>query len=352
MAAPPQTAAADNSAATLVTLHVKDAPAADVYGEIARQANLHIAPVSDRPWPALPNVTIDVEQQPLWQVMHRLAEQTGLAPAPFKGGIYLSVRPGWAKAPSYYNGGVLFVAYQANINQSVNLTDQSQNQGGIALYIYANVDPKIDILQVLSLHVDEALDENGKLLVPKQDWGGEIGSIAGTLHLGAQFLYSPDIGKRIARFRGSFRFALCTRREAWEVNDIRSAKDVVHKMALGTYIVKSVENPATDATEYLVKIQIEGTASPSSPLFSGEAISRSIRLVDAIGREYTSAGSGGMRMNGHLEWGITFRDAGNAGQKLGPPSKLIWQIPVEFKEIVVPVELSDIPLPAFRTSGN
>jgi len=344
-----QTSSGAEPPRTLVTLHVTDAPGMGVYGEISRQSNLYIGPFSGRSWPELPNVTLDAERVFFWQVMHKLSEQTGLAPVPLDGKIYMDAAPLWAKAPWSCNGGVMFVADQASAGQNVSYTTQNQNQDSIFLYLRAYMDPKFDLLQVGTLVVSEATDENGKSLVSNRPggFGIERGSLSGALHLGARLLYSPETGKRIVRLRGSFPFALCTRREAWEVNDMRVRKDAIHKTSLGTYILTSFESRGTDPPQYLLKAQFVGKTSFSSPLHNYEAIARSMRLIDAEGREYESAGVGEQR-EGRYEYMINFSFPDNPRQKLGPPARLIWNIPMEFKETAVSIELNDIPLPFFQ----
>ena len=349
-----QTAEAKHETLTLITLHAKDAAAADVYEEVARQANVHFVPMSDSLRSQLPHLTVDVEQQPFYEVLHQLAAQTGLMPAtdPFRREFRLSVRADWAKAPSSFNNGMLFVADAAILTQTSNYTGRVQIQGGITLYISAYIDPKIDVMQATALNVDEAVDENGRSLKPYVQSGvGNLGSFAGSFGLNARFYYSPEVGKRIAHLKGSIRFAICTKRETWEVADIQSAKEVLRKLPSGTYIVKSLDGDGINPLTYDLKAQIQGIASSTNPLFSYDVILASLRLVDASGQAFVRGGSaGGTGNGGAREYHVGFRRQGDAGQILGSPSKLIWDIPIETRDLIVPLELKDLPLPV--TSNN
>jgi hypothetical protein len=354
-----QNAAAADSTCSLITLHMKDAPAEAVYSEIARQAMVRMAPPAGSS--LVPNVSIDVEQQPFWRVIHQLAGQTGLAPAPMSAGFEREIRlignPGWAKARSCISGCVLFIADSVSFNQSFNYISQQQTQSSISLRITAYVDPKIEVLELVALHLDEAVDENGNSILINLKYGealsggtGPPGPLSGSIRLA----YSPEIGKRIARLKGSARFALCTKRETWEVADIRNAKDVVRKMSPGTYTIRGLESQADSPSAYNLTIEIEqaGGTRSLSPLTRYYVLNPGLRLLDADGQAYRSGGGGGGTAGGGpLRYTFGFRDPANEGQKLGPPARLIWNIPVEMKELVVPLELNDLPIP-IKTGGH
>jgi len=359
-AAAQQNAAAADSTCSLITLHMKDAPVDAVYSEIARQAGVRLAPPAGRS--LVPNVSMDVEQQPFWRVIHQLAGQTGFAPAPslsadFEREILLRSNPGWANARSYLSGCVLFVADSVSFNQSYSYISQTQTQSSISLRIYAYVDPKVDVLELMALRLDEAVDENGKSILIDPRYGGALsggGGIGGLLSGSIRLAFSRDTGKRIARLKGSARFALCTKRETWEVADIRNAKDVVRIMSPGTYTIKGLENQADNPSAYILRIEIEqaGATRSLTPLTIFGAFPNGPRLLDENGRAYQSGGGGGGTAGGGpLRYSFRFRDPANDSQKLGPPARLIWNIPVEMKELGVPLELTDLPIP-IKTGGH
>jgi hypothetical protein len=353
MAAPRQTAAVNNSASTLITLHVKDAPAADVYSEIARQAKLQIAAATGK-WPQLPSVSMDVDQQPFWKVIHQLAGQTGMAPSSMSLGqreVRLIYNPNWDKAPSSYDGCALFVANSISFNQNVSYIVQGQTRSSLSLDINTYIDPSIDVLQVIGLRLDEALDENGaSLRNNQQSIQSAPGGIIGQRSVRAQLAYSPTIGKRIVRLKGSVQIAQCTKRETWEMGDIQNAKDVARKLPQGTYTVMGLGSHEADSASYYIKVQIEPAANLkyTDPRIRFNTL-HDIRLLDASGQAYLTGGGGGGGAGGPLEYTINFRNQGQDGQVLGPPSKFIWEIPVETKELVVPFELDDISLPPIGT---
>jgi hypothetical protein len=337
----------------MITLRMKDVPAEAVYGEIARQAKLQIVAATGK-WPQMPNVSIDVERQPFWKIIHQLAGQTGMAPVSMPLGqreVRLSYNPNWGKAPSNYNGCTLFVANSINFNQNVSYIGQGQARSSLSLDINTYIDPSIDVLQVMGLHLEEAVDENGtSLRNNQQPIQGASGGAFGQSSVRAQLAYPPTIGKRIVRLRGSVQIAQCTKRETWEIGDIQNAKDVVRKISHGTYTVKGLGSREADSASYYIKVQIEPAANLkyTDPLINFNTL-HDIRLLDASGQAYMTGGGGGGGAGGPLEYTINFRNQGKDGQVLGPPSKFIWEIPVAMKELVVPLELNDISLPPIGT---
>jgi hypothetical protein len=345
-----QIAAVDGSTPSLITLHLKDALAQDAYGEIARQAKVPIKPWPANLWTQVPKVNIDVDRQPFWRVMQQLAEQTGLAPgnASREREILLRISPAWARAPSYYGGCVLFVLDSINVSKSIDYTGLQQSLSNMYLRMSAYTDPNVDVLQMQMLRPDEALDQNGNSFLGTRPLGSGMAHSVGSpwcWEVQQSLQYTPGISKRIARLKGSARFVLCTKRETWEVADIQNAKDVVRQTPLATYTIKGLIGHDANVPAYQLKIQIK-VPSYESPVANFSDIGRSIRLVDASGRAYTISSSGGGGVGGGpLEHTITFNDRDRDGQNVGPPVKLIWEIPVETKDLIVPLELNDLALP-------
>ena len=81
-----------------------------------------------------------------------------------------------------------------------------------------------------------------------------------------------------------------------------------------------------------------------------------IRLTDAQGREWRRSGgsvNGGgngtqmrYRFYGTFVRGNRRGGAANGAEAaLGEPAKLIWEIPAEYREVTVPFEFNDLPIP-------
>ena len=69
-----------------------------------------------------------------------------------------------------------------------------------------------------------------------------------------------------------------------------------------------------------------------------------MRLVDAEGHAYTM---GGITTGGNdqkMEYRYNFNRFGGEA-RIGQPAKLIWDIPIETKEVAVPIEFRDLPIP-------
>jgi hypothetical protein len=73
-------------------------------------------------------------------------------------------------------------------------------------------------------------------------------------------------------------------------------------------------------------------------------ISKVIRLEDADGHIYQGGGGGGGG-GGKLEYNMSFSVPPDRQKEFGPPAKLTWSIPTEMKEVTIPIEFKNLPIP-------
>ena len=229
-------------------------------------------------------------------------------------------------------------------------------QADFKLAVSAFIDPKVRVIPYLTkFKLDEAVDEKGNSLLLVD--AGELAVAAvtpSTLNIAAQLSRPVTMGQRLARLRGSFRFFAVTKRELMEVPNVLTAKDVVKSVAQPAgdkqFTVKSVKKVGE---QYEVELSItrQDFIAPESisPLerqmtyYVNADTFRSVRLLDAQGRNlvfYT------YRSGSTTTYVVVFNTgAQGAADKPGEPAKLVWEIPVETKEIVVPFEFTHLPLP-------
>jgi hypothetical protein len=102
--------------------------------------------------------------------------------------------------------------------------------------------------------------------------------------------------------------------------------------------------------QYVVRLKVTRPQTLVQPDFSPETqqflylrrdIGRMIKLIDAKGRtlRYQGGGGGDSTVTAHFG---TFQED---GEKSEAPQKMVFEIPLEFRELVVPFELKDLPLP-------
>ncbi|MGE5611965.1 MAG: HEAT repeat domain-containing protein [Bacillota bacterium] len=353
-----QIEANDRSGPTLVTLHMNNTPLSTVTRELAKQAKTEITlwPPFDHQWESA-KVSINAERQPFWLVMRELCEQASLTPNRTVGAEYAITlvrhdRSTWARKPFVMHEGFLITAEEANRSHNIDYAAQDiANSFSIQFRILA--DPKLRVIQrPRQIKLEEVLDEKGNsLALPSpNNWGPNVPEpwSAGWLcDVSATLKYQPDIGRRIASFKGSASFVTMSKSDTWQIPDVLNAKDVQHAMPLGKYTLHEVRQ--TQGGQYRATILIDLTAGPvppQNPLVSLGTLQQCIRLVDANGRGYAMGGGGGGSINAkRLSYLIHFHPNDVIAPKLDPPAKLIWDVPVELKEILVPIQFKDLPIP-------
>jgi hypothetical protein len=71
-----------------------------------------------------------------------------------------------------------------------------------------------------------------------------------------------------------------------------------------------------------------------------------LRVLDAAGGTWDSRGWSTTSNNNELSMEITYmRGNGPDGRPTGDPVKLEWEIPTETRDLTIPFEYTDLPLP-------
>jgi hypothetical protein len=160
-----------------------------------------------------------------------------------------------------------------------------------------------------------------------------------------QLSWSPKLGKRMSVFRASARFLVEARSESWEIAEPLKAQNLVKQVGQIKLTVRGVTKQ--NENSYSVKISIDQPQGPNpqeSPLSDYNTLQQSIRLVDTDGRAWQNAGGGGGGNWNHLEYEMTFYNGGG-GVPAGEPTKVVWRVPTQLKEMTVPIEFKDLPIP-------
>jgi len=406
-AQPPQTAAgrpalsteeADRlvGGPTLVTLHVKEAAPKDVFTELARQSGLEFKSpprLWEREQAKVP-VTADIERQPFWVAMRLLAAKTEFYLDRNESRMALSILRGSDRklqGVAILNGPFLVIANEIeqrlslpNVTQTApvaRLTAMPAGNTGIALStpparqefrltLSVFVDPKLRAVpQTDRIKLDEVVDEKGNSLLRPDAQEMELnGSAPAGMTVALDLNRTPSIGYRIARLRGTLRLMAVVGREVFTVPDVMNAKDTGKSIATvesdRRYVVHEVKKVGD---RYQVRLSLartdlisEDSLSPemrqSAAFLTTEAF-RSVRLLDDKGRDLSlqDVSGGGKVFNVFFKRDGTATAAGapTAGgtataasaTAVGEPVTLRWEIPTETRDITVPFEFTNLPLP-------
>jgi hypothetical protein len=338
-----------------VTLHLKDALPRDAFAELARQSFAELKPYPDNLWESggqWQKVTIDVDRVPFWVAMRDLAGKSGVELREWNGGMRL-MRGGGVMAGGrpVYTGAFLIVANSLTRNQTVQLTNNGagKTDDNFGLQLTAFAEPKLHVLRAGNMvKLEEATDDKGNSLLPGPNaapryYGYYSG--AGAWHLFANLQYPKEPGTKITRLRASATFTVQTKSQKIEVNNLPGVKE--HVEAAGGTRVTIHEFKKAGDSQYQLRIAI-GQDAAGNGLWElmQNSIHTRLRVLDAAGRTWDSRGWSTTSNNTELSMEITYvRGNSPDGHPVGDPVKLEWEIPTDTRDLTVPFEFTDVPLP-------
>jgi len=344
---------ANQSGPTLVTVHLKDVPAKTIFDELFRQAR---APYGTHP-PQLfgqqpgPTLTVDVDRQPFLSVLKDVCAKGGYnvrhvydsqkmtiiqegAMAPMHG-------PGLVQGPILVTAGTIQTSSYMQLGGPGAQSNKNCNLGFSLL-----LEPKVRLMAG-SFRPEKVEDDQGKSMIMEGAGMHQINRESPFAWSGSvQLQYPGRAATRIKTFRANLQLIVQTQTEVVEIGDILNVKNLERQVGTKRFLIKSVRK---DGEGY----RIEMTMFPS-PMSAEEWQQFSypygrIQLLDAEDRPLSpSSGGGGGGNNGE---GANFykvfqrSNHGEPDKAPGEPAKFRWELPLKTREVVIPIELNDIPLP-------
>jgi hypothetical protein len=324
-----------------ITLHVTNATAAQVMAEISRQCSTAVPTSPADLWKQdhWPRLTLDYDRKPFWDVMGELARQLGFDYlAPEYQDVRLTRGNSHRDESVATSGAFLFTAsaYAARRGMSVDLT------------VYA--EPKVVVLRMIDLKFDRATDDQGNPLLSQSGrgfgrgrgfgggWGRRIRT--GPRQINAPFQRPADDVTHIAELRGHVTLSVQGGTTRWELPDPLGMSPVTRTIdGIPVTVEKLV---SSGGNSYELHIGIPYTWN-STTVYQEEIVDllhRGLKLSDAAGLPLNVVTIDPRPMSSatDIEVDLT-RDS-----KTGPPAKLIWDIPEQTRELLVPFAFKNIPI--------
>jgi hypothetical protein len=348
----------DQNRPTLVTIKVQEASPESVMEELSRQVGIPIQVWPDTPWQhKKKSITMEMEQQPFWLVMQEFCRQAEVRLQPRDQSGAITLHQGAPEAQGYpqtIHNGSLITARRIGRSHNIDFGRGLQVDTPMSLQVQLLTEPKLRIIRGRSqLEVSEAVDENGLSLISSSrsdhwhapHWGGWHWELQAPLQ------YHPQQGKALKSFKGAAQFIVVEQEEHWEVDDLLNVQNVEKILPTVTYKIQDFTRGGDN--NYRLRFVIEFDSdrrrlNRDDPLTDYGSVINTMKVLDAAGNAYRRMGGGGggggagPRMT--LNYNVTFARAENA-PNLREPAKLIWSIPTEIKEVSLPVEFQDLPLP-------
>jgi hypothetical protein len=339
--------------ASLITLQMKGAAPREIFAEISRQASAELRPTpvnlwESKPWPKL---DLDIERQPFWNVLHEVCGKLGVAP---QNNMAMEMVIGdrtagprlWGEAPSAVSGPFLVVCSSINRSHSVDLNQAKNVRRSCSVHFMIYPEPKMRVLQgTHTARIEEAVDENGtSLAMPglPPDMGFNVNHWP--WNMSAALMPQPSTGQKIARLRGSGRFLIQTRSETAEVTEVLSAREATRSVAGKRFKLKEIRR---QGHQYIAMLTLYRAGWAPHEWNYMMYPQQTFRMLDANGVPLMRLGNGTSGAGpDQMDVDIQFqRQNWNGTENAGEPVKLVWEVPVETKEVTVPFEFKDLPLP-------
>jgi hypothetical protein len=376
--------------ASVVTLKLTGVPASKAFEDLFRQADAALQ--TDPPGlfqgkNGLP-VSLDVERRPFWDVMQSLCAQAGLEPttlhrhgrdvglglvvAGSTGGLKKGAageRRSWDDAPITLAGPLLIRADRLTVVSNVHMKAPQAIAREFHIMFTAFAEPKLKVLDYSGVvRLDEAVDDRGNSLVPIDDqgqganaevFGNSRGGYTSHWELGATLRYPlTNRGRTIKRLKARAALEVVTQSAVLDL-PLREARNAGKTVGGVRMLVKGFD-PAASRCDVVIDREGRGDMEwfgLRSLLNAGEA-----RLLDQEGRTVGRTPVGlEAEENGdadRLEIHLKFERSNSAG---GPTAaegqavsgkaagveaaRLVWEFPVETRQVVVPFEFGDLPMP-------
>jgi hypothetical protein len=367
------------SGPSLITIHLKDASVKDAFAELSRQAGANLQPMPSglwdlHPWP---KITIDLDRQPFWSALRAVSAQAGVELRQWNDGFRL-LESG-AAGPSgggrfMVSGPFLITLLRCTRMQSIEygLPGGENPNSDFDITFSAVAEPKLRVLRASNAaKLEEATDDLGNSLVPRSEdapGGANAGAAnanaavdtdrgldatfvtgaAGTWQFSSRLDHPQRMGKRLVKLRGTVNVLLQRRVATMEIPSILSSVKMSRVAGGLRLTLNDAKKVGSERYDLSITIARDGSGVP----VDWDRVQQSIndlKLIDANGRSLARSDVASNHGNETIDLSVSFTrsDLLNLRKDDAPadPVKLVWPVATETKQLSVPFEFKDVPLP-------
>ena len=366
---------------TRITMKCQDAAPEEVLDELAKAADISLEAMNTMAWSSTGTITLDVKDRPFWPVFIDACRQARVdfqTYANDRSPRRIQLNPGTenhlAAMPMYEAAGCLLIFQSASRTHQIQYGSgrgsarfgagrgPPMSQGGAASQGSVNfnlqalllVDPRFRPAGEVRTTLTTATDENGtSFLRPNYDQSGQVyysGQPRGFfLQANFNLNYPTNAGRQLAKLEGNLRIPTILKEQTWEISDVLNAKPETKELDGRSVTIESIrknQNSSFSSGLYEVKISYKVLAESEAPGLRRTPsdlypLIQSITLLAADGTPLNHSGGGGSSSGTSGSYTASF----SAQDKDTVPSKLIWKVPTDTREIVVPFSVTDLPIP-------
>ena len=335
---------------TLISLDLKQATARQAIAEVASKAkvDLNLQNIAEQGFLAqltAQRFDIAYKNETFWSAVIDLCRKGKLTPyADWNAPNRIAFSQGNADSalgPAVAVGSCVVVLENVTSRFTANLTGPRPASRDLRVGLKLFVEPKVSPYRISTIaNLDVANDERGNNLIrPRGQWddrnGGGGPQSTWMRDVECLLLCPENAGERITRLKGYCSVAVAGPPRTEKIEAPLDKKGVDIKFD-GTF-VRLLEVRKT-GEEYYVRM----AGDISSPVFKEyERMQNVVKLIDTNGKEFQrSGGSYGGGRPPAFEFGVQF-----SGSGMSDPKQLHVTLPTAVRELRVPFEFTELPLP-------
>lgn len=346
---------------TLVTLHYKDVSPKEVFNDLGYQAGVKFQVGAETMWDAaVPKITVDMDNKSFSEALVQVCGACKLNVQAVSGNTYQLVRGDAKSGPlliSVNEQGV-FTAIDATLTRIIHMEAPEKTEVKCQFTTFIMFDPNLPIIELTSREIalTEATDELGQSYVPRPPLDQPPArkwpiSMRAQDHADIGYFdleYPPKPGKRLQVVRGDFSLITQTGSTSVEIPDLLAAQNVIKDIGLLELTFVQAKTVPVSTVKVEVTLGWKKTDDGKLPGMDvlrtvGTTVISRAKLVDADGQELIEPSYGSQGMGeGHIHYELNFASQGHKEFK---PVKLVLVLPTEIKNVDIPVEFHDLPLP-------
>lgn len=340
---------AENPPPTMITVDLKAASVAQIAAELSKQAGVKIGSQNQDGGflGQLLATRFDfaVANQPFWTALGELGKKGNVYPYLYDQRDQITLQSGGdanANCPTYDVGScrLVLTGVTTRINAEVLTNNRSDRSLSVTMMLY--VEPKIHAFRIGPIaKVETAVDEKGTSLIKPPDYwedrnnGQQRNKYVQQVQCSLNF--PANSGDKIAKLKGYASIITVGKDETITIKDPLKLVNADQKIDGHPLRVRRVAKQGT-SNRYEALIQGDAT----SPFFKDwESLPKIAKLYDATGKELSPSGTGMGGGNKTIDAYLSFQGEPNQG----PPTELRLTLPTQVKEIRVPFEFTNLPLP-------
>lgn len=342
------------STGTLITLRLKNATARETYDALATQGQTTFSAWPPNVWDdvSASRITVDFQNVPWWETMRQVCPKLGMYPLSGEPRVILTTRLGETMfdGRACQRGPVLLVADRLERTHAVAFAKPGNVGETCEIRFNLFIEPRLGVLRRSEkLVLTEAVDDKGHALitgdVPEAPLICEMGcsdDVKATLPL------PEGTGKRLAHLKGILRLSVQAKSRTWEAPVAVGQLAASYEIAGRRMVVESVER---DKLLYALDWSVfrNGTGDRQWSKMCEIMLPKApgVRLMDAQGLfDFRYDRSPAESDGDHLTFHFDFRkDRRKDHQQPSDPVKLVWEEVQETREMTLPFEFTDLPLP-------